>query len=94
VTLARLDAWRRRLPLVWWLVYDAIVAVVILAGVAPSDPLFILGLGWLFVAAIIDAVEFLAKRRAARVAAAQAELHERFSEVVASGRWAMQTEKR
>lgn len=64
--IAVLDYWRRRLPLAWWLVYDAVVALVILVGVSTSDPLFFVGIGWLAVAALIDLVEFVAKRRLAR----------------------------
>jgi hypothetical protein len=64
--LHRLDRWRHRIPFWWWLTYDAVVAVVIVVGIAPSDPAYWLGFGVLGVAVVIDTVEFLVKRPAAR----------------------------
>lgn len=65
--LYSLDRWRHRIPFWWWLTYDALVAVVIVAGIKPSDPAFWLGFAVLFVAVVIDAVEFAVKRPSARV---------------------------
>jgi hypothetical protein len=56
------DRWRHRIPFWWWLTYDALVGVVIVVGVKPSDPAFWLGWAVLFVAVVIDAVEFWVKK--------------------------------
>lgn len=61
-----LDRWRHRIPFWWWLTYDALVAVVIVAGISPSDPAFWLGFAVLGIAVVIDAVEFIVKRPSAR----------------------------
>lgn len=60
--LVTLNRWRHRIPFWWWLTYDALVAVVIVAGISPSAPAFWLGLAVLAVAVAIDAVEFVVKR--------------------------------
>jgi hypothetical protein len=59
-----MDRWRHRIPFWWWLTYDALVAVVIVLGIAPSEPAFWLGFAVLAVAVVIDAVEFWVKRPA------------------------------
>lgn len=64
--LARLDRWRHRIPFWWWLTYDALVALVIVVGISPSDPAFWLGFAVLAIAVTIDVAEFLVKRPAAR----------------------------
>jgi hypothetical protein len=63
--LVKMDRWRHRIPFWWWLTYDALVAVVIVLGIAPSEPAFWLGFAVLAVAVVIDAVEFWVKRPAA-----------------------------
>jgi hypothetical protein len=65
-TLARLDRARHRIPFWWWLTYDALVALVIVVGISPSDPAFWLGFLVLAVAVAIDTVEFIVKRPSAR----------------------------
>jgi hypothetical protein len=60
--VATLDRWRHRIPFWWWLTYDAAVGFVIALGVSPSDPAFWLGFAVLFVAVVIDTVEFIVKR--------------------------------
>lgn len=64
--LTTLDRWRHRIPFWWWLTYDALVGVVIVVGVSPSDPAFWLGFLVLGIAVVIDAVEFFVKRPGAR----------------------------
>lgn len=66
--LRRLDNARHRIPFWWWLTYDALVAVVIVVGISPSDPAFWLGFAVLAIAVAIDAVEFMVKRPSARAA--------------------------
>lgn len=67
-SLATLDRWRHRIPFWWWLTYDALVALVIVVGISPSDPAFWLGFAVLAIAVVIDTVEFLVKRPSARAA--------------------------
>lgn len=69
--IVRLDRARHRIPFWWWLTYDALVALVIVLGIAPSDPAFWLGFGVLAIAVAIDAVEYAVKspRGRARIAA-------------------------
>lgn len=62
MNIATLNRWRHRIPFWWWLTYDAIVGVVIVVGISPSDPAFWLGFAVLAVAVAIDAVEFVVKR--------------------------------
>lgn len=81
---AALDRARHRIPFWWWITYDALVAVVIVAGIAPSDPAFWLGFGVLGIAVAIDTVEFLvkspwAKKRLAEELRQQAELERRYT---------------
>src|SRR5690348_14602251 len=64
--LERADHWRHRIPFWWWLTYDALVGVVIVAGTSPSEWAFWLGWAVLFIAVVIDAVEFWVKRPASR----------------------------
>jgi hypothetical protein len=63
VTLERLDRWRRSLPLAWWLVYDSLVAVALAASFYRPWLGLVVGVPWLVLAAVIDTVEYLAKRR-------------------------------
>lgn len=60
--IATLDRLRHRIPFWWWLTYDALVAVVIVAGIRPSDPAYWLGFGVLAIAVVIDVCEFIVKR--------------------------------
>ena len=62
MTLAKLDALRRKMPFWWWLTYDAIVGLVIATSIPPSDAAFWIGFAVLAVAVFIDSVEFLVKR--------------------------------
>lgn len=64
--LATLDRWRHRIPFWWWLTYDALVGIVIVFGVSWHDPAFWLGFAVLAIAVVIDTIEFLVKRPAAR----------------------------
>ena len=64
--LAVMDRWRHRIPFWWWLTYDALVALVIVVGISPSDPAFWLGFAVLGVAVVIDVIEFMVKRPSAR----------------------------
>lgn len=64
--LVRLDRLRHRIPFWWWLTYDALVALVIVLGISPSDPAYWLGFAVLGIAVVIDVVEFIVKRPAAR----------------------------
>lgn len=64
--LAALERLRHRIPFWWWITYDALVGVVIVAGIRPSDPAFALGFAVLAVAVVIDVAEFLVKRPKAR----------------------------
>ena len=64
--LRRMDDARHRIPFWWWLTYDALVAVVIVVGVSPSDPAYWLGFAVLGIAVVIDTVEFIVKRPSAR----------------------------
>jgi hypothetical protein len=73
VTLQRLERLRHRVPFWWWLTYDALVAIVIVAGVSPSDPAFWLGFAVLSIAVAIDLVEFVVKRPGARARLAELE---------------------
>jgi hypothetical protein len=65
-TLQSLDDFRHKIPFWWWLTYDAIAGLVIIVGVSPHKPVFWLGLGVLFIAVVIDVVEFIVKRPSAR----------------------------
>lgn len=60
--LAACDRLRHRIPFWWWLTYDALVGVVIVVGIAPSDPAFWLGFAVLSIAVVIDVAEFAVKR--------------------------------
>lgn len=60
-----MDEARHRIPFWWWLTYDALVLLVIVAGNLRGFALA-LGLSILAVAVVIDTVEFLVKRPAAR----------------------------
>lgn len=62
----KLDRWRHRIPFWWWLTYDALVGLVIVVGISPSDPAFWLGFAVLGIAVAIDTVEFIVKRPSAR----------------------------
>jgi hypothetical protein len=64
--ITRLERLRHRIPFWWWLTYDALVALVIVIGISPSDPAFWLGLAVLAVAVAIDVCEFIVKRPSAR----------------------------
>lgn len=64
--LRALDRARHRIPFWWWLTYDALVALVIVLGIAPSDPAFLLGFAVLAIAVAIDSVEFVVKSPWAR----------------------------
>lgn len=66
IRLETLDRWRHRIPFWWWLTYDALVALVIAIGISPSNPGFWIGYGTLAIAVVIDTVEFIVKRPAAR----------------------------
>jgi hypothetical protein len=59
--LNTLDRWRHKIPFWWWLTYDAAVLLVIVVGVHPRDWAFVLGLGVLAIAVVIDTVEFIVK---------------------------------
>jgi hypothetical protein len=61
--LEKLDRWRHRIPIWWWLVYDTSVLVVIVAGTTPFSWPFWLGLAVLLIAVVIDTVEYLVKRK-------------------------------
>jgi hypothetical protein len=63
--LVTLDRLRHRIPFWWWLTYDLLVAVVIVAGISPASPAFWLGFATLSIAVVIDAVEFTVKRPSA-----------------------------
>jgi len=64
--LARLDRWRRALPLAWWLAYDMLVGIALIAAFWHPWLGLVVGVPWLIVAAVIDTVEYLVKRRAKR----------------------------
>jgi hypothetical protein len=66
VILRALDRARHRIPFWWWLTYDALVALVIVLGIAPSDPAFLLGFAVLAIAVAIDSVEAVVKSPWAR----------------------------
>lgn len=72
IPLSTLDRWRHKIPFWWWLTYDALVGIVIIAGVSPHDPAFWLGFAVLAIAVVIDTVEFLVKRPSARAKLAAA----------------------
>ena len=74
--LERADQWRHRIPFWWWLTYDALVGVVIVAGTSPSEWAFWLGWAVLFIAVVIDAVEFWVKRPASRAKLAPKPVYE------------------
>ena len=60
--LSLLNRWRKRVPLWWWLLYDAVVLAVLIGYTSGLG--FGIGIVWLSVAGGIDTVEYLAKRRA------------------------------
>jgi len=60
-TLAVLDTWRHRIPVWWWLTYDAILGIVIAVSIKPSDPAFWIGFIVLGIAVVVAAVEFAVK---------------------------------
>jgi hypothetical protein len=64
--LVKLERFRHRIPFWWWLTYDALVALVIAVGIAPSSPAFWIGYATLAIAVVIDVVEFIVKRPSAR----------------------------
>lgn len=64
--LHTLNNLRHKIPFWWWLTYDALVALVIVTGIKPSQPAFWVGLGTLAIAVAIDVVEFIVKRPSAR----------------------------
>ena len=70
--LVTVDRLRHRIPFWWWLTYDALVALVIVLGIAPSDPAFWLGFAVLAIAIVIDVAEFAVKRPSARARLAAA----------------------
>lgn len=71
--LAAIERARHRIPFWWWLTYDALVGIVIVVGIAPSDPAFWLGFAVLGIAVAIDTAEFVVKRPAARVKLTQSQ---------------------
>jgi len=56
-----LDKIRHKIPFWWWLTYDVAVFLVIVFGVKKHDEWFVLGLVILFIAVVIDTVEFIVK---------------------------------
>jgi hypothetical protein len=59
--LGRLKGVRQAIPYEYWLVYDAVIGGLLIAGLLVYSPVFIVGVPFLLAAVVFDLVEYIVK---------------------------------